>query len=99
MLEQKENYWDLLRCPRTKLPLKQIGTEHLVSDSDNPNQQYSYKIVNHVPILVDFDFSVLDEETVVESCATSIIPRPSDKGIQAFIKDLYYRLKQQQLII
>lgn len=88
MLEQKEKYWGFLRCPKTQLPLKQIDSQALVVDSSDPNQQYKYKLINNIPILVDFDSSVLDERETLESCAPSVISRPSRKGIQALIKRL-----------
>ena len=88
MLEQKEHYWGLLRCPQTKLALKQIDSETLVVDSSDPNQQYKYKLINNIPILVDFNSSVLDQRETLESCAASVIARPSRKGIQALIKRL-----------
>jgi hypothetical protein len=87
MLEKKENYWDLLRCPKTKFPLRQIDS-NLVTDSSDLNQHYRYKVINNIPFLVDFESSVLDEKRTIDTFAKRVIHAPPHKGIQALLKKL-----------
>ncbi|MEB3309098.1 MAG: class I SAM-dependent methyltransferase [Snowella sp.] len=85
MLANKEEYWNLLRCPKTNFPLKLVDS-HLITDTVEANQQYEYPIINQTPVLVDFSQSVLDQTETLKNSASSVVIRPERKGIQAFIK-------------
>ncbi len=85
MLAKKDEYWHLLRCPKTNLPLK-LRDSFLVTDTAEANPHYHYEIINQTPILVDFSQSVLDQTETLNNSASSVVVRPERKGIQAFIK-------------
>jgi SAM-dependent methyltransferase len=88
MLEEKNNYWHLLRCPKTRLPLKQIDPKNLVTDSIESNQQFRYRFIKTIPVLVDFDSSILDEKETFDTSAERLIDSPFRKGIPDILKKL-----------
>ena len=51
MLAHSDEYWNLLRCPKTNLPLKLIDSEFLIADTSHQDQQYKYEIIEGKPVL------------------------------------------------
>ncbi|MBV1870858.1 MAG: class I SAM-dependent methyltransferase [Gammaproteobacteria bacterium] len=70
MLLEQSALHDLLRCPRTRNRLVQSengGDEFLECDEEK------YRVLNGVPILVNYDKSILDEHDT--QAATTVVPR------------------------
>jgi SAM-dependent methyltransferase len=75
------------------MPLQSDGAGGLVTtESEAPRQ--TYPIVNGVPILVDFERSVLDRDELVASAGDSKIERPSYTGMRLVLKRLVSPPKQ-----
>ena len=94
MLADNHEYWNLLRCPKTNLPLKLINSEFLIADTSHQNQQYKYEIIEGKPVLVDFSTSILDQTETLTNNASSVIIRPTREGIQSIIQKLLSPEKQ-----
>ena len=87
MLEDSVVALELLRCPRTLLPLRSAAEDTLVTATEDPNDQYTYRVVAGIPILVDFESSVLDEGAVLESLAASPVDRRVYEGLALTFKN------------
>lgn len=83
MLAKLDEFSHILRCPITGAPVRMAG-DHLVAESSEPSP--SYPIVNGLPLLVDFDQSVLQPD-VARSLASSV-PRPEQKGLRWLLTQL-----------
>jgi len=94
MLAHSDEYWNLLRCPKTNLPLKLIDSEFLIADTSHQDQQYKYEIIEGKPVLVDFSTSILDQTETVTNNASSVVVRPTRGGIQSIIKRVLTPEKQ-----
>jgi SAM-dependent methyltransferase len=67
---------EFLRCPRTKLPLSADGPDRLVTTADDVDLRFRYALVGDLPVLVDFDASVLGEEETMARSVQSPLGRP-----------------------
>ncbi|MBE7186077.1 MAG: class I SAM-dependent methyltransferase [Methylobacterium mesophilicum] len=82
-----EDYDGAFRCPRTANALR-LNRDRLVAGSFTRGTACSYPIVSGLPVLVDFDRSVLDRETTMRRVAKSMVERPEYTGLSAFVKQL-----------
>lgn len=74
----------LLRCPRHGDPLVPEGDGWLVNQV---RPEVRYRVVAGLPLLVDFEDSVLDEAQTIAGAASPIV-RPSYGGVAGFAKRL-----------
>jgi SAM-dependent methyltransferase len=79
---------DLLRCPRSGQPLSPDGPYALVTKSDRGGPSFRYPVVGGVPILVDFDSSVLVESETLDRAAVSPVHVPRYGMLGAIAKGL-----------
>jgi glycosyltransferase involved in cell wall biosynthesis/SAM-dependent methyltransferase len=87
-LESRAACLELLRCPRTGLPLRQVDAQTLVAAAGDPARQHRYAMVDDLPVLVDFENSVLDERQMLTSAGASPIWRSSYRGLARLAKRL-----------
>lgn len=81
MLASAEALAPIYRCPRTGLPLHR-------EDDALVAQDRRYPIIAGAPVLVDFDASLLDRDTVLRSGGGSPVERPRYRGAGGLIKRL-----------
>ncbi|TJW09310.1 MAG: class I SAM-dependent methyltransferase [Mesorhizobium sp.] len=86
MLVEREACLRILRCPRHGVKLVQAGRDSLVSDCPDPSEALEYPVVDHTPILIDFEDSILDRNATVESAGKSLVERKDYRGIFRIIK-------------
>lgn len=86
MLASLDDCLLLLRCPRTGLPLRRLGSDALVTIADEPERQYRYPFAQGRPVLVDFDTSVLDEARTMTESAASLVLRRRYGRLAAFAR-------------
>ena len=79
---------DFLCCPRTRLPLARDGDDRLVTDTEDPDKRFVYPVIDGLPILVDFDSSVLDEADTLARGGLSPHVRREYRGLAARAKGL-----------
>jgi len=94
MLADNHEYWNLLRCPKTNLPLKLMDSAFLLTDTSHQNQQFRYEIMEGKPVLVDFSTSILDQTETLKNNASSVVIRPTREGIQSIIQKVLSPEKQ-----
>lgn len=70
----------LLRCPRTGAPLEDDGHGCLTSASPG-GPAHAYPVIEDIPILVDFDRSVLEADETLASAGASRIERRVYSGL------------------
>lgn len=87
MLLSTEDCLDDLRCPISRSPLKRDG-EFLVSSDQATNPPHRYPIVDDKPVLINFDQSVVDRDTVIALDAASQVERASYSGSSRLVKRL-----------
>lgn len=84
MLIDQNALKELLRCPKTGQQLI-YGSEEIKTADGN----YSYQLLNGKPVLVDFDVSTIEKETLFKSQGKSLIKRSAYKGIvKKFFKSI-----------
>lgn len=83
MLARYQEIEELLRCPRTGAPLERRGD--LMTTSDGTG---AYRAIGEIPVLIDFQDSVIDEESAGARGMASAVTRPQRKGASAFVKRL-----------
>jgi len=76
MLMDESALKELLRCPKTGQKLNYSSEEIKTADGTG-----SYQRLNGKPVLVDFDVSTIDKETLFKSQGKSIIKRSAYTGI------------------
>jgi SAM-dependent methyltransferase len=86
MLEEQSAALALLRCPRTMLPLQPAGSNTLVTVTDDPTLHRSYRTVAGLPVLIDFEHSIADEDATIASLAASPVARRTYSGIAARLR-------------
>ena len=79
---------NLLRCPRTGLPLRQIDPQTLVTATSDVDRQHRYVVVGGLPVLIDFERSVVDESDTLARAAASSIRRTTYRGLAGLAKRL-----------
>ena len=67
---------DLLRCPRSGQPLTPDGPDALVTAGDGKGPSFRYPVIGGLPILVDFDSSVLVQSETLNRAADSPVHYP-----------------------
>ncbi len=89
MLMNENNLKEILRCPKTGQQL--VCTSEEIKTVDGI---YSYQRLNGKPVLVDFDVSTIEKETLFKSQGKSIIKRSTSNGIvRKIFKGIVYPLK------
>ncbi|PWQ99783.1 class I SAM-dependent methyltransferase [Leucothrix pacifica] len=83
MLLERNQVIELLRCPKHQTPLT-IDGQNLISHTENPALSSKYEFVDHYPIVIDFDKSILNKKDT-EGTA-SVINRPAYEGLSGIIK-------------
>lgn len=83
MLATRAESLELLRCPRTLKPLRRLASNELGSVADPGKPEYRYPVVDGLPILVDFEASVMDEQATLARSVTSVVPRRKYTGLAA----------------
>lgn len=75
---------ELLRCPKTGQQLIYGSEEIKTADG-----KYSYQLLNGKPVLVDFDVSTIEKETLFKSQGKSIIKRNTyNSTVKKFFKSI-----------
>lgn len=87
MLLSTEDCLDDLRCPVSKSTLERDG-DFLVCTDQSGNPQHRYPVVDNKPVLINFDQSVVDRDTVIALDAASQVERTSYSGPSRFVKRL-----------
>lgn len=87
MLVDTEKCLEDLRCPVSGSKLSKDG-DHMVGKAVNGEAARRYPIVEGKPVLVNFDQSVVDKQTVTKVGTSSQIERMSYSGPSRFIKRL-----------
>ena len=67
---------DLLRCPRSGQPLTPDGPDALVTAGDGKGPSFRYPVIGGLPILVDFNSSVLVQSETLNRAADSPVHYP-----------------------
>ena len=88
VLENRNDCLELLRCPRTGLPLRQADASTLVTATADPDRQHRYAIVSGLPVLIDFQRSVIDELATLARAVASPVRRAGNRGLVALAKRL-----------
>ena len=88
MLVSGEDCMEMLRCPRSKSALRREDSHTLISQSADGGSPRRYPIVNGVPILVDFEHSVLSEKETIERIGGSVIERKKYRYFSKVVKRL-----------
>ncbi len=83
MLASREDILPLLQCPKSGAPLRVDG-DRLRAEGESR----SYDVVNGVPLVIDFDNSVLSEEKTLAQAAKSVVVRRVYSGPRKVIKHL-----------
>ena len=83
MLLERNQVIELLRCPKYHTPLTLSG-ESLISQTNEPLHSSKYEFVDHYPIVIDFEKSILNKKDT--ESAASVINRPAYQGISGMIK-------------
>ena len=83
MLVNADEVFLILRSPRTNATLKRSGQALLISE-DNPTKEYA--IVNGIPILIDFERSVIPDKLAFFNDLASQIVRVERKGLGRIVK-------------
>ncbi|MGF1476465.1 MAG: methyltransferase domain-containing protein [Geminicoccaceae bacterium] len=87
MLDDRQACDDVLRCPKTGRQLRPQGPDRLVAEPEGDDAP-TYPVVDGVPILVDFESSVLDRDKLIKSRAESVLHRPARTGARSIVKRL-----------
>ncbi|MGF7163602.1 uncharacterized protein YbaR (Trm112 family) [Rhodoligotrophos appendicifer] len=87
MLATPSECMALLRCPKTGYPLRR-SNDKLVASSLETDPQPEYPIIEDIPVLIDFQNSVLTADDVIVNAAASVVERPRYSGVTAHIKRL-----------
>lgn len=87
MLVNLDDCMDILQCPKTGAKLRWEG-DHLISSADDGAEPHVYPILEGIPILIDFESSVLSEKETVEGIASSPIKRARYGTLAKLIKRL-----------
>lgn len=85
MLVSREEAIDLLICPKTGQKLKKVSQAKLCTSGEN---KIEYQIINNLPILIDFDESILSEENYVSNKVSSPITRKKNSDVRRIIKGI-----------
>ncbi len=89
MLASREEAIDVLRCPRTGAPLTSANENTLICEGGPDGARHEYPILNGVPVVINYDNSVLREKETVDRVAGSVIKRTAKRNPAAqFIKNL-----------
>lgn len=86
MLATRAETLELLRCPRTLRPLRRAAADELITVAPAGETGHRYPVVDDLPILVDFEASVMDEHATLARSLTSIVPRPEYTGLAALAR-------------
>lgn len=81
MLLSRKDLYPLLRCPRLGDRLGRVG-DKLITDSGK--EVAEYRIIDDLPVLIDFDSSILRREDCEAAC--SVVERRSYRGLLSVIK-------------
>jgi SAM-dependent methyltransferase len=84
MLASREDFDSLLRCPRTGEPLRWTEDGLLTPKGEASG----YRLVGGVPLLVDFEHSIISEASVSAEGVESGVKRRQRSGLMAPIKRL-----------
>ncbi len=87
MLLSAEDCLPDLRCPVTKSKLTKRGDTLACSDP-SIGSAHTYPIIDNRPVLINFEQSVIDRETVIELGAASQVERSSYTGFRRVLKRL-----------
>lgn len=82
MLEHLDRLEPMLRCPLTGHPVRRCGDGWMQVEG----QDLRYPMIDGVPVLVDFERSVLDRDAVFAAKAESVIRRPLHAGPLRLVK-------------
>ena len=85
MLVRAEECLEDLRCPISQSRLVEAG-DVLVSTDDRSGIRREYPIVDGKPVLIDFDNSVVDRETVTKTKGASEVARNEYSGPAGLLK-------------
>lgn len=93
MLVSKDEVINILQCPKTGKKLQKLSTDYLgISDKISESK---YTIIDGYPIIIDFNNSVLAQETYLNKNAVSPINRNEYNKITKIIKQIIFPPKQK----
>jgi len=79
----KNELLEILRCPKYGVKLKKDNDKLL---DDSMDKDIEYPIVSNYPILIDFENSIIDKNSI--ETLSSVIERNSYHGIKKYLKDI-----------
>jgi SAM-dependent methyltransferase len=88
MLLSRSQCLQLLRCPRSLLPLKRTGPAQLSAATPNGDYGHRYSVIGDLPLVVDWEHSVLDADETIAQAARTVIQRNRYTGVAAILKRL-----------
>ncbi len=88
MLATKDDCLAILRCPKTAAPLRKHTDHELVAAAPDHPHPPRYRIVNDLPVVVDFANSVLEEESTHQRAGASVVARRAYGGPAGVVKRL-----------
>jgi hypothetical protein len=86
MLMSREDCRTYYRCPVSGQPLIQLNSNSLVTESGIDVKIHQYSVIDNIPILVNFEESVLDQNQTVVSAGKSVIHRPMRQGFLGLLR-------------
>ena len=86
MLVDLQTCLPALRCPRHRVKLVSKGEDRLVPDCADAAGALEYSIIDGLPVLVDFENSILDKDATLKSGSKSTIERREYRGVFRGIK-------------
>lgn len=94
MLLELDDFISNLRCPKSGCKLVRKENKLIAIGND----QLQYEIIDGRPILVDFDRSILNKDTLLEHHAISPIKRKSYRGFRGEIKKLFEPPRRKSIL-
>ena len=88
MLAKLEELDGALQCPRTARPIHFIESRVVLRDDAGDGKACDFPVTNGVPVLIDFDKSVVQRSDILETGADSAIERPRYSPPARLIKSL-----------
>ena len=87
MLARIEQLNGALRCPRTHRPLLFDEKQATLIAADT-GENCDFPIADNLPVLIDFERSVIQRDSVIATSAASVITRPNHSSVAKFVKAL-----------
>ena len=87
MLGDIESLDGALRCPRTYRPIR-FEKQHRRLAVAETGEVCDFPVADDVPVLINFERSVVERKNVIDTSAASVIARPDHSFLAKFVKSL-----------